>query len=267
MSLTVEAGPKLDIDQIYGHDFRIPLISRSQCNCDNYELTNLYLISGFEGLIPRLRKQNIAEVCQCMNDTFYNGKLNGQILYDLKSGIISQISLDIPGTQSSRVSLDQGFIRDRSGVYGSENIRDLSTAIVYQKFIANYLTFMSDCKTLYPYIDGNRDGFSSQHLGFPENISLEGKNITNEVFRDRFLGRAHYISGQFSTEINYLKYSDNGVLKIIQTDGSKDCHYILDRRNYYGHNIDFPSEAATLHGITAEFINEIITRTEDKNRK
>jgi hypothetical protein len=175
MSLIVEAGPKLDIDQIYGHDFRIPLISRFY---EDYQLDNLHLISGFEDFTPRLRNKNITEVCQRMNETFYNGNLNGQILYDPDSGIITQISFDFSKTQSSRVSLDQSST-SHSGVYRSENIRNLSTAIAYQKFISNYLTFMSDCKITYSYIEGNENGFGSPYLSFPENISLEGKKITN----------------------------------------------------------------------------------------
>jgi hypothetical protein len=270
MSLTVEAGQSLDIDQIYGHDFRVSLISRCRSNCDNYELDNLHLISGFEGLIPRLRNKNIPEVCQCMNETYYNGNLNGQILYDPESGIITQISLDLPNTQSSRVSLDQDFIAYRSGVYRSENIQKLSTAITYQKFISEYLSFMSDLKIKYSYIERYPHGFGSRYLSLPNYDSLKNECVTNEHFQNRFLLRANFIAGQFSEPINYLKYNDNGFLKIIQLSRGGDCIYTLntdgvEKGRYSAHNVDHFSDAATLHGIAAEFINEIITRTEDKN--
>lgn len=256
MAIEAKIGNELSLDQIEGRSFRVPSISKGY---DSYHLDNQHLLSGFENSLSTI--SDISPELFCKNFNFlYGENINGQVLYDPATNIITEIHLDFPKIQSSRVSLDQSF-GSRSGTYKSENIRDLSVAILYQKFLSKYLSSISNSQKKYAYINQSNE-YSSQYLGIPDDIVIpKDKDVTNERFRENvFWPRANWIAGQFSTPLSYISYTKEGLIQIIQADSSKDCHYCLARREYFAHNVDNAFEAATLHGIVAEYINEIINR-------
>lgn len=261
MPIEVKVGKGIDLAEILGHDFLIPAISR---NGDNYCLNNSHLPSDFEERIDSFKRLDLHSFCDSFNKYQYDGKLNGQVLFDKETNIITEINLENLQSQSSRVCLDQSFIIDRTGYYRCENVSRLSAAITYQSLLSDYLTTVSG--TRYAYIGrDNSNGFSSNNLEVPEDIS-ESKDlpITSEHYQDRFYPRAVYISGQFSTNLNYIRYDSKGIIKLVQIDND-DCHYINGIFGYGSHNVDTVFQAATLHGIVAEFLNDIISRRRQKD--
>ena len=255
MPIEVKAGKGIDLSEISGHDFLIPAISRDG---DYYCLDNSHLPTDYEERIDSFKRLDLQYFCDSFNKYNYDGKLNGQVLFDKETNIITEINLENLQPQSSRVCLDQSLFNHRTGYYRSENVSRLLTAMTYQGLLSKYLTSVGSVR--YAYIGGDSSGYTSYNLEVPKEISeSKDKSITNEYQQDKFYPRAVYISGQFSTHLNYIRYDDKGIIKLVQLDND-DCHYINGIHGYGAHNVDTAFQAATLHGIVAEFLNDIITR-------
>lgn len=254
MAIEVKVGEKLDPNETGGHDFRIPTITRRG---DRYHLENLHLDPDWEDNISKIRQVDPRVFCERFNQS-YNGILDGQVFYDQDTNLINKVRLNLLQSSSSEVFLYQSY-SIHSGSYQSKNIKDISSAIIYQKFLSSYLTRISPRQSRYAFIDKIDSRYFSSELGVPKEINESDRKVTDENFQENFYEKAVYTTGQFSTRLNYIKYNDRGLPKLIQIDND-DCHYILDRGSYYSHNVDTPFQAATLHNIVAEFINEIIQR-------
>lgn len=260
MPIEVKVGKGIDPSEILGHDFLIPAISRDG---DYYRLNNLHLPTDYEEKIESFKRLDLQSFCDSFNEYNYEGKLNGQVLFDEGTNIITEINLENLQHQSSRVCLDQSFIIHRTGYYRSENVSRLSTAIIYHSLLSDYLSSVGGAR--YAYIGGGSNGYTSYNLEVSKDISeSQDQPVTSEYHQDNFYPRAVYISGQFSTNLNYIKYDDRGIIKLVQVDND-DCHYINSIFGYGAHNVDTPFQAATLHGIVAEFLNEIIIRQRQRS--
>jgi hypothetical protein len=262
MPIEVKVDKEINSSEIAGHKFRIPTISRDG---DFYRLNNLQLPTNWDKNHYLFKRVDLQYFCDSLNKDEYGDKLDGKLLYDKDTNLITEISLKNSRGQLSRVSLDQSENYYRNGYYRGEDIDRLSTAIVYQQILSRYLSVSG---VDYAYISGNSRDYCSIDLKVPENIfKSKNKPITSDLIQDRFYSKAVYISGQFSTNLNYIKYDKMGIPRLIQID-SDDCHYINDGFfGYCAHNVDTPFQAATLHGIVAEFLNDIISREEFRNKE
>jgi hypothetical protein len=244
-SRELEANP----EEIEGHDFRIPSIQRAG---DFYQLYGIHLPYNWEANIPRLKEVEPDGYGRYLDRLCREGGREWKIEIDDNTGLVFEVKLG-SGEKQSSVYLDTGI--GASGVYRGKEITSLRTAIIYQNFLATYLSQMSDFQERYAYIIQTESGCGSNDLIIPEQIRKSEGSVTNEAYRQDFLYKAHYISGEFGRKLRYIKFDDKGLVEIVQID-SDDCNYILDNGFYYPHNVDNIFQAATLHGIVAEFIND-----------
>lgn len=249
-------------DDINGYDFKVPLIV---WRGDHYGLEELGLPNEWQQAIPRLTTTNHPPNWGNLLDTLCQDRnFDWGLQIHENTGLITEARID-NHHRKTRVSLNTDFVRN--SVYTEEiidetkMIDDLRVAIIYLKFFAHYLGFISDYKQLYPYIDGRPGYYGSEDLTLPPNVTSSPKTIAHELWQQRFDKEASNIAGQFGRKVPRVCFDENGLLVNIQIDGSKACDYNLDHsspRKYYPHNVDHPWEAAALHGIAATFINELI---------
>lgn len=194
-----------------------------------------------------------------LSDYIFNNRVPDYYFHrDKNTGLITtlrikEVGIEIPASVSL---VTTGPL---SGIYRSGEIRNLVTALLIQKFFAYYLNQLKESHYPdYPYIDGDfGQQWSSQDLRVPSIFEAMGNQITTDQYQDSFLYKAHEIAGQFGRKLNYVKFDDLGALTYVQID-SDDCNYHLGsfNRQYNSHNVDNPFQAATLHGIVAQYIND-----------
>ena len=259
MSTEIKFDSDLEVspEDIEGHDFRIPSI---RWNAQNYELTGLHLPYGWQKGISKLKNINPKLYSFDLDRMCERRGLNWDLEISQSSGLITELRL-YNDKQNSKVCLNTGY-SSHSGKYESENIEDLNSAIIYQKILAKHLGNFTENEICYPYIEKTENGYYSQNLNIPLNILKSKENLTDHNYQDKiFRETAIYITGQFGTNLRYIRFNDTGLLDYIQID-SDDCSYGLDGESgsYHSHNVDFATQAATLHGITAEFINDLLIK-------
>lgn len=266
MPIEIKRGENIESKEIYGNSFRIPSIFRQ---VENYQLKNLSLPIDWQE-----SSKNIDLNTYCQNfDRIHESKINGQVLYDSKTNLITEISFDIGQSSPSRVSLDTYEFSSTVDSYNVKNLKNLHTAIIYQEFLSRYLSYLNNYKNQYPYIfcsnNGLTNNYGSVDLDIPEDVYEKLSHpVTNEYYQEHaFPLIASHICGQFSTRFQYLDFDEEGFLRSINID-SDACSYDLSeffgRKHYSPHNVDNKYQAATHHGIVAEFINYLIERKEDQ---
>lgn len=239
-------------EDIMPHPFRIPSIVLGY---GSYDLQNLGLPDGWETFPKKLTEWNCARLCEM----HFKGFDNPEIKIDKKTGIITSVRAD--KNKQSRAYLDTS-LRLSNGTYVFSKVDDLSEAIAYQRLLANYLSFMTGFEVNYSYIiNGGYNEMASSYLTIPESVMKLPKPVTNGIYQKEFEKEAWRISGMFNTRINYCRFDDKGFLGAVQIHGS-DCHYNLSDKSYYPHNVDSVYDAATLHGVVAEFINDMLNRVD-----
>ncbi|MFA4827455.1 MAG: hypothetical protein WC596_04390 [Candidatus Shapirobacteria bacterium] len=246
--------------EIEGWDFSVPPI---RWTGDHYGFENLRLPNDWQKASPRLTAKPqdwgnyLENLCQ-------ERKFDWNLQIDGETGLVTEIKLRNL-RQESRVYLDTGF--GHSGVYRGERfdstqmVNDLHMAVIYQKFLARYLSFISGDKPLYPYIDKCSNQYCSRDLALPPKVVRFPTSYDYGRYQQGFDRKACQISGQFGLrQLPRVCFDENGLLTNIQIDNSKACDYNLDHssREYYPHNVDNACEAAALHGIAATFINDLI---------
>lgn len=253
----IEYGP----EGIGGHDFRVSSI---RWNGNNFKLQNLHLPNDWEIEIPRLSETDPGAYCTYLETLCRVKGLNWELHLDKKTGLITEVKLN-NNKEQSNVRLNMGFVG--SGTYDGENIRELGTAIIYQEFLGKYLDWVTNLDISHSYIcDNNGEGYFSSNLCLPREIIDIEEPITNKYYQQMFELKASNIAGQFGEKLENIKFDENGILKTIQIDMGKDCNYSLDScfGKYGPHNVDTQYEAATLHGIAAEFINNLLERNSEE---
>jgi hypothetical protein len=232
---------------IEGHDYRVPSVLWEH---GEYQLYGLHLPYDWDTKIKRLEKNDFGILA-----SLHFGKLqNWQITIDEETGLLTEIKLD--KDRKDKVYLNN--MSSRSGIYLGEEIVDLSDAIMYQRYLANYLNRASDYQISYAYInDAGRDHSGSIDLKIPESVDLDKSTVFNPS--RMFENKAHRITGMFGTHLHDLHFDERGILHEIRIDQDA-CAYDLDEhsRTYFPHNVDHIFAAATLHGIAAEYINELL---------
>jgi hypothetical protein len=249
-------------EEIEGHDFTVPII---RWRGWGFNFEGLYLPNDWEREIPRLSKKNPQGYSSYFDLICRGKKLDWELKVDEKTGLITEVKLNNSG-QVSRVFLDTRF--GGNGSYRGEDIHDLSSAVIYQDFLAHFLHSLTNYQIPYAYISGERGNYGSVDLRIPKEIVDSMEPTANEFAQKRFELKANNIAGQFGQLLKYAKYDDKGILDLIvlKEPMGKDCNYSFsDGFNTYDpHNVDSLYEAAALHGIAAEFINDLLKR---KNRE
>lgn len=240
-------------EEIEGRTFQVPSIRRRN---DEYQFSGLHLPHDWQQLVAGLGNDDPTRYSPLLDRLCEDKEYRWELLIDENTGLIVGIELENE-RQSSQVFLDTRF-GTVSGVYRGKGIYDVHTALIYQNFLSRYLSQMCDYKQEYAFIEKTDSGYYSRDLIFPRTLSESEKPLTNEHYQQRFLYKAHYIAGQFGTTFNHLHFNNLGILDYVQID-QDDCNYSLGSLNYYGsHNVDYADQAATLHGIVAEFINDLL---------
>lgn len=262
MAGTVEIikGAVIEPTEINVWEFNVPFITWTG---DRYDFENLRLPDDWQKAIPRLTAKP-QDWGNYLNNLCQKRKFDWKLKIDEETGLVTEIKLKNP-QQESRVNLDTGF--GHSGVYRGERfdstqmVNDIHMAVIYQKFIAHYLEFISGDKQHYPYIDKSSDQYCSRGLSLPPMVVRFPTSYDYGRYQQGFDRKACQISGQFGLRrLPRVCFDENGLLVNIQIDDSKACDYNLDHssREYYPHNVDTAWEAAVLHSITANFINDLI---------
>jgi hypothetical protein len=181
MPIEVKRGENIDSKKIYGNNFRIPSIFRQ---FENYQLKNLGLPTDWQ---EASKNFDLTYYCQNFNNDNQN-QISGQVLYDSKTNLITEVSFDIDQDSPSRVSLDI-YKSSYAGVdfYQAKNLKNLSTAILYQEFLSKYLSYLNNDKNKYSYIlcsnNGLTNNYGSANLCIPEDVYEKlSRPVTNECY-------------------------------------------------------------------------------------
>ena len=251
---------KRDLNQqdIDGHDFQLTTFSR---NGDEYKINGVTLPLDWDKKVAKTRNSISLDVfCDRFPPLVGRSDINGTVFQDKKTGLVTEANFEFPNTQSSQLLLDTSFTT-RSGTYLLKNVLNIHNALLYQNFITRYLSAVCNYEQKYAFINlGCRD-YASVDLSIPKDLlpRLKKDVVTDEYFQNIYHSQAIYTTGQFSTELRYIKYNECGLIHIVQID-SQDCHYVLNNGSYYPHNVDNAFQAATLHTIVADFYNKILKR-------
>lgn len=240
-------------ENIDGHEFRVPLV---EWNGHEYGLCGLHLPHDWQDEISRLKDLDNGYLLRATGIEYDDRKFfNCRLIIDDSSGLMMELQVIKTGEEKSRVYLDTSSTT-RSGMYVGENIKNLGTAIQYLKVLSRYLTIVSDVKEFYPYIESaGYDSCYSENLIVPEMF----RKIKNKIASAHIINKAHRITGQFGTVLRNIIFNEEGLISQVDIE-SNACEYVLDKSNYsyYPHNVDNSFQVATLHGIVAMHINELL---------
>lgn len=258
MAIKVEIDQENDImPNVDGHFFQIPTITRTG---DKYKLNNLSLPIDWEDRIADKSKRiDVENFCKRFEQLSQIPDLSGKVLVGEDSGLITRVELDLPSLNKTRVNL--GMMYGSQGAsYHTENISSIHNVIPYQNFLARYLNIFNN-NNRFSFIDTVDDAvgrYFFQNLRIPKEIlDIKDPEITDANFQNNFMEKIIYITGQFSSLFNNIKYNDRGLISLFNVDGN-DVHTNLCGDEYFKHNIDNAFQAATLYNTVATFLNDII---------
>lgn len=250
----------LSPENIESHDFRVPSI---KWRSGEYELYGMGLPHNWEDKIDKIKSLYFGHVGKQFEE---KTGTECELIQDTKTGLIRELSIISQG-KKSRVFLET--MMPRNGFYLFDKINDLWLATECLGLFSRYLSAATDFQVKYPYILSNgRGGCGSQDLEVPGQFMANAEKITHEKYQEYFFLKASNIAGQFGVELENekLRFDDRGILNFAQVSGDR-CTYDLDysTRRYYPHNVDSVFQAGALHGIVAEFINDLLRRESNES--
>ncbi|HVZ59051.1 MAG TPA: hypothetical protein VG935_04850 [Patescibacteria group bacterium] len=248
-------------ENIPGHPFRVPAISRSSYG--DYLLTDLVLPLEWQAAKDRLsqmdwgwRERLFAENCQDLR------LQPGEMDRAGEQGLLLGASIGGEDIQAA-VRLDL-----TTGRYTGRDITTLDQAIALEATVAQYLNTIQAVlgdDQQYPYITGTIGKLASANLIIPEEFSGRETPVTDEAYQKAFQKRARQIVQQFGKSIQFLEFDGHGMPRVIALREGNACNLQLydgfGGLSYHPHNIDSPEQAASLHGIGAAFINDLLGKS------
>lgn len=251
---------------VWGKEFRMPSIIGRGTGRD-FGFDGLCLPKGWETTTDQYKSQGywrrFYRLLEFTCETHH--LIPGDLQVDSTTGVLTRMSV-YNGRSEQAVSLAHMRHAREEGRYEAENVTDAKSAIALQAGVARFLTSMGDAldhEQEYAYIDkGEKGGYFSIGLTLPEAVHARSYElVTHSGYQADFALRASNIAGRFGTVIKQLQYNDRGVLNFVGLREGSACHYMLERSAggimYVPHNVDTPEQALTLHGVIAQFINDV----------
>jgi hypothetical protein len=258
----MEVLREIDPNEVQGRTFRVPSIIGLGSG-DGFDFAGIHLPLNWQEAIPDIQTRNTDRLSEWFRGYCESQKLSaGPIRFDEKTGVITQIS--IRNQPNSHLYLAADWMDRRDGVYKGENVRDLRSAIVLQRFgVIGLMPIWEQVGwgEYFCYMDGEPGRYYSQNLKLPEGtLEAKGKDsVTNQHFQKNFALRASNIAGRFGLTLRHAEFDKRGVLQHYQVNEGDACTQFLEPDSnsgeYRGHNIDNAVQIATLHGIGAAYIN------------
>lgn len=249
-------------EEVWGSKFRIPTVI-GQGSGQGFEFDGLHLPRGWEAAIPELKtisrktfKEFFRVYCQEM------GYSAGKVNFDPSTGVL--VKLTVKTDPVSELSLVESFVEKEKGIYRAHHLRDAGAAIVLQKTISVFLNQVArgaDMAQPYPFIEGSREaGYFPVDLKIPEEFLEVEKPLTDDHFQEILRMRASNIAGRFGQTLKWIQFDERGIPIEFQLSERNRCYYGINRLGeYYAHNVDTASQALALQGMTAPFINQLLS--------
>lgn len=243
-----------------------------------FEIANVNLPRDWEKDIEKLKfldYQKIETMYSMMCEE-YKGYCLDKIKFDPK-GVLTEVAVKNENSESiAKLRLNYNGLnwRRQEGIYFSENINDIKSAVLLMEIIGTHFSFVwgdeFDYSYIVPFSNGCMRGYGSAHLRLPKKVYElgEGKKVTNEYYQQSLGRLALNISGRFGLKYDKtdVAFDDNGILLGASVEGDR-TNYTIGQfgRDYQPHNVDTAYQAAALHGIVANYINFVngIHQTEE----
>lgn len=175
---------------------------------------------------------------------------------------------NIQSKSVSRMYLSDQAGKLEKGIYSSENINDIESAMAFQEMMASYFSFVWGYNFSYGNVfctQGDsmfRAGYYPVRLKIPEKIyELSKSNIlSGRGHQDDLRYYMENVTGRFGLDYrkNVIVFNNRGILNSVAVEGDATCYYLANggaNVKYEAHNVDTAYQAAALHDIVAKHLN------------
>lgn len=257
-------SPELALGRDY---YKVPTI-RGNGSGRGYGFENLYLPSNWSDAEAKIKSFDWERFYTRYKASCEDLHVRpGELRIDSKTGLLLEILIDDNRNKSA-------ILNTSTGEYIGNDIESISTAVITQSAIADFLTTVSGMTGTpqnYASIDWHRISagqlvFYSHDLSLPSKALDSERPVTTGDYQARFANKAHNIAGSFGNTYDprLVEFDELGILRSVRVNGNA-CQYNLERTGifaggYVPHNVDSLKQAAALHAITGMFVNDIMMR-------